>query len=249
MSTTTTIDAPVAGAAVPGARAAGRRPAAVAAAVRDIVPIAASVAPFGLLVGVAQGEAGLDALPALVTTVLVYAGSAHLATLGVLASGGGLVGAVLTGVLVNARLLLYSADVSRHVADQPRWFRVVGSMTIIDQTHALLPRALAHGRRGARRYWLTVGAILTSAWLVATSLGTELGNVLPTGVPAFVAAPAVFAALLVPRLADPRLVRAAIAAASVAVLARGLPAGLGMVLALVAAMVVTPPAVTEENPS
>ncbi len=106
MSTTTTIDAPVAGAAVPGARATGRRPAAVAAAVRDIVPIAASVAPFGLLVGVAQGEAGLDALPALVTTVLVYAGSAHLATLGVLASGGGLVGAVLTGVLVNARLLV-----------------------------------------------------------------------------------------------------------------------------------------------
>ena len=54
---------------------------------------------------------------------LIYGGSAHLAVLRSLDAG--LLVAVVTGLLINARLLVYSASLARRWHDQPRWFRVV----------------------------------------------------------------------------------------------------------------------------
>lgn len=210
----------------------------VMSAVRDMLPIVVAVAPFGMVVGVAQAAVGVALLPGLAAALLVYGGSAHLATVGALAAGTGVVGAVLTGSLVNARLLLYSADLATTFADQPRWFRVVGSVTIIDQTHALLPNGLRHGTDGLRRYWLTIGTTLALGWLTAITIGARLGDVVPSGVQVEVAPKVVFLAMLLPRLTSPRMRRAVAVAAVAAVLGRSLPAGLGTILALLAAMAV-----------
>ncbi len=216
----------------------GRDP--VLAGLRDILPVVAAVTPFGIVVGVAQTTADVDLLPGLGAAVLVYGGSAHLATLGAVAAGTAFLGAVLTGVLINARLLLYSADIATDFEGQPLWFRVVGSMTIIDQTYALLRNGLAHGTAGLRRYWLTIGWTLAAGWLTAITVGARLGDVVPPAVSVAAAPKAVFLAMLLPRLVDHRMRRAVGAAAVVAVLGRGLPAGLGLILALLTAMAVSP---------
>lgn len=212
----------------------------VAAGLRDMLPVVAAVTPFGIVVGVAQTAADVALLPGLGAGVLVYGGSAHLATLGAVAAGTAVLGAVLTGVLINARLLLYSADIASAVADQPLWFRIVGSMTIIDQTYALLPNGLAHGTAGLRRYWLTIGWTLAAGWLTAITIGARLGDIVPPVVSVAAAPKAVFLAMLLPRLVDGRMRRAVGAAVVVAVLGRGLPAGLGIILALLTAMAVSP---------
>ena len=94
---------------------------------------------------------------------LIFGGSAHLAAIRTLDQAGA-VAAILTGLLINARLLVYSASLARRWRGQPRWFRVAAAGLIIDPTWAaaerhagrlhrprraasLLPRGRAHARR------------------------------------------------------------------------------------------------------
>lgn len=224
----------------PGPHTALRR-SAVTSGLRDIMPIIAAVLPFGMVVGVATAGLGIPATQAGIAGLLVFGGSAHLATVSALAGGTAVVSAMLTGVLVNARLLLYSAGMAGEIAQQPRWFRIIGSLTIIDQTYALLPRALEHGRAGLRSYWLAAGAVLVTGWFAALTLGARLGQGLPATIPVSAAPQALFVAMLLPHLGNARTRRAVAVASIVAVVGRGLPAGLGMILALVTAMAVSPP--------
>ncbi|HUG83467.1 MAG TPA: AzlC family ABC transporter permease, partial [Euzebya sp.] len=125
-------------------------------AVRDILPIAASVLPFGTVVGATLVQADVVGVPGLAGTALLYAGSAQLATLSVLIAGGGPAAAVLAGAIVNSRLLLYSAGMSTRFQGQPPWFRWLAPLTTVDQTFALAMAADDLDRPAFRRYWVTL---------------------------------------------------------------------------------------------
>ncbi len=232
------------------------RPPAVAAhrtavrrAVRDIVPIAAAAVPFGTVVGVTLGHAGLVGLPALSATALVYAGSAQLAALSTLIAGGAPLGAVLAGLIVNARLVLYSASHGERFRDgHPAWFRWLAPLTTVDQTFALAAQAHDLAGRAFRRYWVTIGLVLGAIWLSAVALGMQLGQVLPEASPMAVAVPATMMSLLVPHLGDSRRRRVAVTAAVVGIAGRGLPSGLGIVVAIVVALAVAGPDTPKETP-
>lgn len=206
-------------------------------AVRDVLPLAAAVVPFGTVVGVTLDHAGLVGAPALLGTALVYAGSAQLATLSVLIAGGGPIGAVLAGAIVNSRMLLYSAGLGERFRDQPAWFRWIAPLTTVDQTYALVTGARDLDRDDVRRYWVTIGLVLGAVWLTAVGAGTALGAVLPAHSPMQIAAPATMVSLLVPHLGNPRMRRVAVSAAAVGVAGRVLPAGLGIVAAIAVALV------------
>ena len=201
-------------------------------AVRDILPIAFAGAPVGSVVGGTLAQSGLTGAPALAGTVLVYAGSAQLATLSVMIGGGAPLGAIAAGVLVNARLLLYSAGLSKRFSDQPRWFRWIGPLTTVDQTFALATAAEDLDTDGFRRYWITIGTVLALVWLTAVTLGLGLGSLLPEQSPLAVAAPATMIALLVPHLGNSRMRRVALGAATVAAATRVLPSGIGIIAAI-----------------
>lgn len=214
----------------------------VTRAVRDILPLAAATAPFGAVVGVTLDQAGLVGVPALAGTAVLYAGSAQLATLSTMTAGGGVVGAVLAGAVVNSRLLLYSASHGPRFRDgQPSWFRWLAPLTTVDQTFALAAAASDLRGTGFRRYWTTMGLVLGAAWLGAVAVGMQLGNVVPAHGPLGVAAPATLVALLVPHLADRRKRRAAVAAGLAALAAGALPGGLGIAVAVVAGLLVAGP--------
>lgn len=219
----------------------------VARATRDILPIAAAVVPFGMVVGVTLDHAGLTGLPALAGTALLYAGSAQLATLTILIAGGGPLGAVLAGVIVNSRMVLYSASHgARFRADHPAWFRWVAPLTTVDQTFALAAQARDLTGAAFRRYWVTIGMVLGAIWLAAVTAGMSLGSVLPEVSPMDVAAPATMVSLLAPHLGDRRMRRVVVTAAVVGVAGRVLPAGLGIVAAIVVALVAAGPSHTED---
>lgn len=215
---------------------------------RDILPLAAAVVPFGTVVGVTLDHAGLTGLPALTATALLYAGSAQLATLSVLIAGGGPLGAVLAGIIVNARMLLYSAGLGPRFRDQPAWFRWIAPLTTVDQTFALATQASGLDRRAFRQYWVTLGAVLGTIWLAAVSLGMAVGSALPDHSPMEVAAPATIVSLLVPYLRDRRMRRVALTAAAVALAGRALPGGVGIVAAILVGLVAAGPG-TEEVPA
>ena len=53
-----------------------------------------------------------------------------------LAAGSAPIAVIATMVIVNARLMLYGAAIADRFRGQPRWFRIVGPMLLIDQTFA-----------------------------------------------------------------------------------------------------------------
>lgn len=214
-------------------------------ALRDILPLAVAVVPFGTVVGVTLDDAGLTGVAALAGTAVVYAGSAQLAALSVLTTGGGLLGAVLAGAIVNSRMLLYSAGLSSRFREQPVWFRWLAPATMIDQTFLLATEARDLGRRTFRHYWLAIGLTLGVVWLSAVAVGMGLGSALPEHSPMEVAAPATMVALLVPHLVDRRMRRVAAVAATLAIAGRFLPGGVGIVVAIVVALVAAGPAAEE----
>jgi predicted branched-subunit amino acid permease len=206
-----------------------------AAAVRDTLPVGASIAPLGLVIGATAARAGVPAIVDMVAAAAVFAGAAHLAALTLLAAGAGALAALGTAVLVNVRLLLYSASIEPRFREQPRWFRWLGPALLIDQTYFLVAaRDDLDDPARFRRYWLTAGALLLGCWVTSVGMGSVLGPLLPAGSPLDAAAVLVLVGMLAPRLKAWRPAVVALVALVVAVVAAPLPGGVGLLSGLVA---------------
>jgi predicted branched-subunit amino acid permease len=182
-----------------------------------IAPAVVGYLPFALLVGATAGDSA-EPLAAWFGTWLIFGGSAHLAVLDGLASGAALASVVTVALLVNARLLVYSAALAPAWRDQPRWFRVLGAATLVDITWALARRRAAEpgSAQALRAYQLGAALTLAAGWGVAVTVGAVAGRGVG-GVPGIeLAAPLCLAALVVPRLRDRRAVRVAVAAGATA---------------------------------
>jgi predicted branched-subunit amino acid permease len=211
--------------AAPEASAALHRPAELRrAAVRDIAALSPGVVPFGLMLGVTVMATASGAASALVGAAWVFGGSAQLTTITVLHLGAGLVAAVLSGAVVNARILLYGAALEPFFRGQPLWFRLLAPGFIQDQTYLS-----ATGRSWAapadfRRYWGWLGASLLVVWTASVGLGLLLAPVLPPLPHLALVGTALFIAMLVPRLVDATsLAGAAVAALTAVAVAQILP--------------------------
>lgn len=209
------------------------------AAVRDIVPMLVGVLPFAVVIGVAMADLRIGLASGLAASFLLYGGSVQVAALALVVDGSGVLVAVLTAAIVNARMLLYGASMSARFRDQPGWFRWIGPHFIVDQT-----AAISAGRNDLdeparfRRYWLSAAAVLTIGWLSGIAVGMALGPVMPASSPLDVATPALFVALVARRLSDPVTAGTAIVATVVAVAASGLPNGAGLLVSIAAGVTV-----------
>lgn len=220
----------------PARPAAPRRRLRVA---RDTVPVALSVAPFGLVIGATATQLGIPRVAGAATAAGLFSGAAHLAVLTTSAAGAGALTALGTAALINSRLLLYSAALADRFRAQPPWFRWFGPALLIDQTYAMvLARADLDDPARFRRYWSAAGGLLAACWVATVAAGSVLGPLLPAGSPLDAAAVVVLAGMLAPRLRAPRPAAVALTALLVAVLAAPLPGGVGLVLGIVAGLAV-----------
>jgi predicted branched-subunit amino acid permease len=212
-----------------------RRPARGAArdGVVAMAPFVVGYAPFALAVGAVVASHG-DRPAGWAGSWLIYGGSAHLATLRTL-DRSGLLLAIMTGALINARLLIYSTSLATRWSAQPTWFRLVAAPLIIDSTWALTD---AQGdRRGdlaaERRFFLAAGLTLGAGWSALIATGALVGARVGAAHLA-VAAPLCLAALVGPHLRHAGTGFVCAVAAVVAAVCRDLPAGTGLLLAVVA---------------
>ncbi|MET3961738.1 putative branched-subunit amino acid permease [Marmoricola sp. OAE513] len=188
------------------------------AAVRDIVAVAPGIVPFGIMLGVASSTLGTGALATLLGSVAVYGGSAQLTTMTALHLGAGLVTAVISGAVVNARIMLYGAALQPLFRDQPRWFRLIGPTFILDQTYLSAVGREDLSAEEFRRYWAWLGWTLLGVWSASVAAGVLVGPALPTLPHLATLVPmAMFLAMLVPRLVNVPAISAAATAALVAV--------------------------------
>ena len=160
-----------------------------------------SIAPLALVIGATAAGAGVPVVADMAAAATVFAGAAHLAGLTLLIAGAGALTALGTAVLINARLLLYSASIEPRFRGQPRWFRWLGPALLIDQTYLLVEaREDLDDPARFRHYWRAAGGLLLGCWVTTVGLGSVLGPLLPPGSPLDAAAVVVLAGMLAPRL-------------------------------------------------
>ena len=213
---------------------------------RDVALVCLADGIVGVSFGATAVAGGLPWWVPVIMSLLVFAGGAQFAAVGVVLAGGSPVAAVAAGALLNTRLLPYGlavADVTgpaevsgaaRPAGPGRRWLtRLLGAHLTTDESVAF---ALRHTDPAPRRtaFW-TCGVALFTVWNVAVLLGVLAGSVVrnTAGFGLDATFPAVLLALALPTLADRRTCAAAGTGAAAAVaLTPVLPAGLPVLAAL-----------------
>jgi 4-azaleucine resistance transporter AzlC len=199
--------------------------------------VSAGIATFA--VGVAFGLVAtpvIGALAAVVMSVVVFAGSAQLTAIGVLAGGGSTAAAAIAGLLMNLRFLPMGVAAASAFRGRA-WRRALEAQTLVDASWAIAGDGTGRFDRG-----LLIGATIPQAigWWTGTAVGAFGGAALAhthaLGLDAIF--PAFFLALLVDQLKDRRaLVAAALGAAICLVLVPSAPAGIPVAASAAAALI------------
>lgn len=208
------------------------RGAAVRAGAFAVSPILLGVAPFGIVAGATAVEVGLGLPEAVGFSTVIFAGASQLAALDLLGRDAPAVVAVITALVINLRLVMYSASMAPHFAPKPLRQRLFGGYLLTDQAYAITIARLGREPRFAHwfPYYVGAGAALWVTWQTTTILGVFVGDAVPESVPLDFAVPMAFLALLAPAITDRPTFTAAVVAAAVATSAAPLPANLGMML-------------------
>ncbi len=199
---------------------------------RDIALVCVADVLVGASFGAISVSGGLDWWVPVVLSVVVFAGGAQFAAVGVVLAGGSAFAGVVAGLVLNARLLPFGFAVADVLGS--RWrTRLLGAHLITDESVAF---AIRHDDPDRRRsaFWVCAVALF-GCWNLAVVAGAFAGR-LVADTDAFgldAAFPAVLVALVVPSLSSPRTRLAAVAGAVLAVATTPfLPPGLPVLVAL-----------------
>lgn len=189
-----------------------------------IAPLLPGVVPFAMVTGVATVGAGLSPAQAVGMSVVIFAGASQLAAVELLGENAPLAVVVVTAVVINLRMAMYSASIAPHFRRLRTRWRAVLAYLLTDYAYALSLTAYEDGAVESRRwYYLGVAVPLWAVWQVGTVVGAVLGAAVPARWGLGFVVPLMFLALLVPTLEDRPSVAAALAAGGVAVLGTNLP--------------------------
>jgi 4-azaleucine resistance transporter AzlC len=200
---------------------------------RQALAIGVSLIPFGLAFGVACTRANLTWLQALAFSSLVFTGGSQFAAVGVLADGGSPIAAIVAGLLLAVRSLVYGIVMTPWLRGSVG-FRAAASQLMIDESLAV-STAQPEEPNARKLGYLAGGLSVFVFWNTSTVVGalafSNAGSFVTSwGIDATI--PAAFAALLWPRLAKLDQRRVAIVGALIALLFVPLvPPGIPIVLA------------------
>ncbi|MCW3006522.1 MAG: branched-chain amino acid permease [Solirubrobacterales bacterium] len=197
---------------------------------RAAAPLAVAVGLFGVPYGVlARDELGI--VPALVFSATTFAGSAQMAVVSLLGSGG-VTAAIVAGLLLNARYLPIGISVAPSLP-RPLWRRVLTAQLVVDESWAIANRG---GGRFDGRMLLGAGLVLYAAWMLGSAAGLVGGSLLgdPKRLGLDAAFPALFLALLAGQIRDRLSLVAALLGGAIALaLVPFVPAGVPIIAASV----------------
>ncbi|MFG2493870.1 AzlC family ABC transporter permease [Streptomyces caniferus] len=171
------------------------------AVIRDALGVGVAVGLSGFAFGVTSAGAGLSLLQTCALSLLVFTGASQFALVGALAAGGNPLTAAAGAFFLGARNAFYGLRLSAVLGYRAR-IKPFAAHWIIDETSAV---TLAQpDRRSARLGFTVTGFTLYTLWNLTTLVGAlgagALGDTNAWGLDA--AGPAVFLALLAPKLED-----------------------------------------------
>ena len=167
-------------------RRAYRQHPEYALGLRHQAATALGIAAWGLMTGVAMVKSGLSGFEATMMTLLVFAGSAQLAAIPLLAAGAPVWVILATGFCVNLRFIVFSVHLRPHMMHLPRWERMITGYLTGDLTYVYFARRYPHPPHNEQEqlaqhaYMAGNCAINYGAWMSASLVGVALANVVPT---------------------------------------------------------------------
>ena len=203
---------------------------------RTVLPIAVTVALFGVSFGVLARAADMGVVAPIVMSATTFAGSSQFAVASILDEGGGLAAAIVAALLLNARYAAIGVSVAL-LFRGPRLKRLLEAQLVVDESWALSARS---DGTFDRRILLGAGLMLYAGWVLGTALGVLGGGFLgdPERLGLDAAFPALFLALLVGQLRTRRAVAAALVGGAIAlVLLPFTPPGVPIIAAVLGCLV------------
>lgn len=193
---------------------------------------------YGVSFGALSVASGLSILQTQALSALLFSGGSQFAVVGVIAAGGSAASAIATSTLLGIRNGLYGLQVARFVTDRGLRRLAAAHLTIDESTAVGMAQEEAPAQRLG--FWIT-GIAVFIGWNLMTLVGAVVGNALgkPQTWGLDAAAAAAFCALLWPRLRSGDGRATAVLAAFIAVVTLPLvPAGIPVILAAAAAVIV-----------
>jgi predicted branched-subunit amino acid permease len=185
-------------------------------------------------------KSGLSLWLAASMTLLVYAGSAQLAALPLIASGAPVWVILATAFCVNLRFVIFSAQWRPYFRHLPRKQRALLAYFTADLNYVLFMRRFPEAKPAPEQlpyFWGGV-SVNAGAWHVASLLGIFLGNHVPTEWGLGFAGTMALLGMTYSLLSDRATWLPAVIAGAAAVAAFALPLKLNMLVAIAAAVAV-----------
>jgi predicted branched-subunit amino acid permease len=209
---------------------------------RDAAPFIVVVAPFGLVFGVVATEAGLTLGQSMGFSVLVIAGASQLAAIQLMTENAPTVVVIATALAVNLRMAMYSASLAPHLGAAPFWKRGLIAYLNVDQTYAVAIGTYERspGMTLAEKvaYFFGTATPTVPFWYGMSLFGAMFGARIPPEFALDFAVPITFLAVVAPMMRTLAHVAAAFTSVVMALALAWVPAGLGLLVAGVLAMMV-----------
>lgn len=209
---------------------------------RDGLPFILVVVPFGTLFAVVATEAGLDILQVMSFSVLVIAGASQFSALALLAEDAPTIIILLTSLVVNLRMAMYSAALVPHFGKLRTRVKLIISYFLIDQSFALGIKEFDERPDQPTdhkvAYFFGVVLAIAPLWYVSTYLGAILGTSIPDAFGLDFAVPICFIALIAPLLRTIPHILTALVSIIAALSLTWVPYSLGLIIAALIAMMV-----------
>ena len=144
------------------------------AAVVEGWPVLLTSVVVGITFGVVARQSGLSVLETSGSSLIVFAGAAQFAAVGLLREGAGALEVAASILLINLRHLLMGAALRPHVARASLLERLGLAYILTDESFAM---GIGHFRRGHRdiAYYATFGTVLWACWNTGTLIGALFG--------------------------------------------------------------------------
>jgi predicted branched-subunit amino acid permease len=208
--------------------------------VQEMSGIALGIAAWGLITGVAMVKSGLPVPIAVLMSLLVFAGTAQLAALPLMASGAPIWVVWATALCLNLRFVIFSAQWRPYIAHLPLWKRARWAYFTADLNYVVFMRRFPEPKPSPEQAPYFWGGSITNwfAWQVPSMVGIFFGEAIPTQWGMGFAGTLALIGLMCSLLADKASVVAAAVAGCAAVAAYALPLKLNVVVAIAAAVAI-----------
>lgn len=188
---------------------------------------------FGTITGATVVNADFTSVEAIAMNVIVFDGTAELPIAGLVGQNATVAVIVLTGLLIVLRFAMLSAAIAPYLRRFPTRWQWAAGLFLNTAAYVLsVAKFEADEPVDRRGYYFGAAVPMWATWQVSFVVGVVVGTLIPSSWQLTFTFPLVFIALIFPTLEDRPTVAAALVAGPTALVAAGLPANMGLLVAI-----------------